>query len=194
MKFNLRTAVNAYNNLSPSLLEGYVKGTELEETLKKYVQDVGQNGEDPNLVYGRTEGHWVELDESAAKRIIVRYGVTTNSEMSSVELNTLAKREVDPEGKTQVQVLIGDPDDPEKGYNIPEDGYMWICTNKPLTAWRAVLTPKWKVGADYTNTTEGTGPIEDADGEQFYCYRTKDELSENNSWVFVVDIDAAKKE
>lgn len=182
MRFQLETKISAFNKISPNILSGYVTQETLDTELKKYVQDVGQNGENTSDVFGRTAGKWVKLNENVVDPTVLRWGVSQIAVMDEVNINILANsRKLEPDGQPEMSCDIP--------YTLPEDGYMWICSSKPLASWKAILTPQWKVGCDYVNTTKETGPIEAADGVRYYCYRTQDALSANNPWDFVVNID-----
>ena len=180
MQFNLKTTLNAYPKLTPSILSNYVTKTELEEkdyvdstelatamneldnkfllAIKDFVKDVEVDGD--NIVYGRVKGKWVPVfDIPQESSGIICWGMLNSKTLSAEQMMKLHRQNyLDRVNEYSVE------DTPT------ENGYFWFASTLPIQSimadnglsYKQSVVEEPQVSIDYL-------------GEKlsFYCYRTQ---------------------
>lgn len=180
MQFNLKTTLNAYPKLTPSILSNYVTKTELEEkdyvdstelatvineldnkfllAIKDFVKDVEVDGD--NIVYGRVKGKWVPVfDIPQESSGIICWGMLNSKTLSAEQMMKLHRQNyLDRVNEYSVE------DAPT------ENGYFWFTSTLPIQSimadnglsYKQSIVEEPQVSIDYL-------------GEKlsFYCYRTQ---------------------
>ena len=180
MQFNLKTTLNAYPKLTPSILSNYVTKTELEEkdyvdstelataineldskfllAIKDFVKDVEVEGN--NIVYGRIKGKWVPVfDIPQESSGIICWGMLNSKTLSAEQMMKLHRQNyLDRVNEYSVE------DTPT------ENGYFWFASTLPIQSimadnglsYKQSVVEEPQVSIDYL-------------GEKlsFYCYRTQ---------------------
>lgn len=180
MQFNLKTTLNAYPKLTPSILSNYVTKTELEEkdyvdstelataineldskfllAIKDFVKDVEVEGD--NIVYGRIKGKWVPVfDIPQESSGIICWGMLNSKTLSAEQMMKLHRQNyLDRVNEYSVE------DTPT------ENGYFWFASTLPIQSimadnglsYKQSVVEEPQVSIDYL-------------GEKlsFYCYRTQ---------------------
>ena len=179
---NLKTTLNAYPKLSPSILKDYVTkedlntkledyptNEELTNTLDNYVEEAPVDSKP----YARRDETWVPVKESAlSKDRIIYYGSNKDLQMDSErDILNLQHKDIIPAGGKSYIV----------NYNQTEDGYLWIVCSEPVASivWGAMGTI-----ADYEKQN---AVITASDGTNYFCYRIRQMLVPNQ-WVFLVNL------
>ena len=150
MQFNLNTTINAFPQISPSILSNYVTQNQLSTTLNNYVEEAPND----SSVYGRQNKQWVELNEQCVlNNITLSFGyndlveIQQLSDISSLESVTLDKN------TTSYNLT----------YNQQSSGYFWIVST------RKILNIMWmNMLADYV---EQPSNLITNNGLPLYCYR-----------------------
>lgn len=180
MQFNLKTTLNAYPKLTPSILSNYVTKTELEEkdyvdstelstaineldskfllAIKDFVKDVEVEGD--NIVYGRIKGKWVPVfDIPQESSGIICWGMLNSKTLSAEQMMKLHRQNY-LDGVNEYSV-----DD------VPsENGYFWFASTLPIQSIMADSGLSYK-----QSVVEETQVSIDYLGEKlsFHCYRTQ---------------------
>lgn len=180
MQFNLKTTLNAYPKLTPSILSNYVTKTELEEkdyvdstklstaineldskfllAIKDFVKDVEVEGD--NIVYGRIKGKWVPVfDIPQESSGIICWGMLNSKTLSAEQMMKLHRQNY-LDGVNEYSV-----DD------VPsENGYFWFASTLPIQSIMA------DSGLSYKQSVVEEAQVSiDYLGEKlsFHCYRTQ---------------------
>ena len=180
MQFNLKTTLNAYPKLTPSILSNYVTKTELEEkdyvdstelatamneldskflfAIKDFVKDVEVDGD--SIVYGRVKGKWVPVfDIPQESRGIICWGMLNSQTLSAEQMMKLHRQNY-LDGVNEYSV-----DD------VPsENGYFWFASTLPIQSIMA------DSGLSYKQSVVEESQVSiDYLGEKlsFHCYRTQ---------------------
>lgn len=180
MQFNLKTTLNAYPKLTPSILSNYVTKTELEEkdyvdstelatvineldskfllAIKDFVKDVEVDGD--NIVYGRVKGKWVPVfDIPQESSGIICWGMLNSKTLSAEQMMKLHRQNyLDRVNEYTVEDAT------------TENGYFWFTSTLPIQSimadnglsYKQSIVEEPQVSIDYL-------------GEKlsFYCYRTQ---------------------
>lgn len=157
-KLNLKTTLNAYPKLSPSLLSNYVTKEDFTTTLEGYVEEAPVD----NGVYARQNETWVSVDpEIKITDELLYYGANTDLQMDDVNnILSLECHDIIPHGGSSYIL----------NYNQTANGYLWICCTKPIKSivWGAMggmIADYIKQRADIVTQTT-----------TYYCYRIRDML------------------
>lgn len=166
---NLKTTLNAYPKLSPSILKDYVTKEEFNTTLENYVEEAPVD----STSYARKDESWVAVKESALSvDRVIYYGFNKDLQMDSEEdiLKLQHKDTIPASGKSYIV-----------NYNQTENGYLWIVCSEPIASivWGAM-----GMIADYEKQR---AVITASDGTNYFCYRIRDMLVPNQ-WVFLVNL------
>lgn len=180
MQFNLKTTLNAYPKLTPSILSNYVTKTELEEkdyvdstelatvineldnkfllAIKDFVKDVEVEGD--NIVYGRVKGKWVPVfDIPQESKGIICWGMLNSKTLSAEQMMKLHRQNY-LDGVNEYSV-----DD------VPsENGYFWFASTLQIQSIMA------DSGLSYKQSVVEESQVSiDYLGEKlsFHCYRTQ---------------------
>ena len=152
---NLKTTLNAYPKLSPSILKDYVTKEDLDTTLQNYVEEAPTDSKP----YARRDEQWVELNKQAIlNSISLSYGTSDLVEIQQEsDTGSFDKVELD---KNIVSYNLT--------YNQQSNGYFWIVCNRKISSimWMGMV-------ADYIE--QPTKPL-DSNGLPLYCYRIADVL------------------
>lgn len=170
MIMNLKTTLNAYPKLSPSVLKDYVTKTELEEKnyvdhdalttiLEDFVRDVETEG--TNIIYGRVKGKWVpvvDIPEQTAG--IMCWGMINSSTLSAEQMMHELDRQNFLAGVNEYSVEC----------TPTENGYFWFTSTTPIDHIIADngLSYKQAVAEAPTISISYKGK-----NLNFYCYRTQ---------------------
>lgn len=167
---NLKTTLNAYPKLSPSILQDYVTKEDLTSTLENYVEEAPVDSKP----YARRDETWVPVKESAlsVERTIF-YGSNSDLQLDNEnEILSLQHKDTLPADAKSYIV----------NYNQLENGYMWIVCTEPISSivWGAtgMVAEYVQQEAVITSTTSDV---------HYYCYRITDILVPNQ-WVFLVNL------
>lgn len=167
---NLKTTLNAYPKLSPSILQDYVTKEDLTSTLENYVEEAPVDSKP----YARRDETWVPVKESAlsVERTIF-YGSNSDLQLDNEnEILSLQHKDTLPADAKSYIV----------NYNQSENGYMWIVCTEPISSivWGAMgmIADYVQQEAVITSTTSDV---------HYYCYRIADMLVPNQ-WVFLVNL------
>lgn len=166
---NLKTTLNAYPKLSPSILKDYVTREDLTSTLENYVEEAPVDA----TPYARKDEAWVPVKESALSTSrVIYYGSNKDLQLDSeTEILQLQNHDTIPADAKSYIV----------NYTQTEDGYLWIVCTEPISSiiWGAV-----GMIADYEKQNAA---ISSSTGVTYYCYRIR-EMLVPNQWVFLVNL------
>lgn len=166
---NLKTTLNAYPKLSPSILKDYVTKDDLNTRLEDYVEEAPVDSKP----YARKDETWVPVKDSALSvDRIIYYGSNKDLQIDSEEeIYQLQNKATIPADGTSYIV----------NYNQQEDGYLWIVCTDPI---KSIVWGAMGMIADYERQR---AVISSSDGTSYYCYRIRDMLVPNQ-WVFLVNL------
>lgn len=179
---NLKTTLNAYPKLSPSILKDYVTkddlntkledyptNEELTNTLDNYVEEAPVDSKP----YARKDETWVPVKDSALSvDRTIYYGSNKDLQLESEEeVYQLQNKATIPADGTSYIV----------NYNQQEDGYLWIVCTDPI---KSIIWGAMGMIADYERQK---AVISSSDGTNYFCYRIRDMLVPNQ-WVFLVNL------
>lgn len=155
MQFNLNTTINAFPQISPSILENYVTKNELSTTLDNYVEEAPAN----SSIYARQDEQWVELNKQCIlSNITLSYGYSNLVEIQQLsDISSLESVVVDKEVTSY-----------NLSYYQQSAGYFWIVSTRKISniMWMGMI-------ADYVE--QPANPTND-EGLPLYCYRIVDKL------------------
>lgn len=167
--FNLKTTLNAFPKLSPSVLANYVTKTDLTDTLANYVTEAPVD----DNVYARSNKAWVEIQQDTLKTgFYVIFGASQtlqiDTEQEIWELDRSA-------------ALSKDETTYALSYNQTETGFLWIVSTRPI---KSIIWGAMGMIADYI---EQPSKVQSATTDAvYYCYRIRDMLLPNQ-WVFTLN-------
>lgn len=156
---NLKTTLNAYPKLSPSILKDYVTKDRLDATLENYVEEAPVD----SRTYARKDEKWVPLKpDTLLTAKALYYGVSDDTQIDNEsEIMALEVSEI----------LSPDVKSYTIDYALPRNGYLWIVCTEPI---RSIIWGVMGLIADYEKQQ---AVIESSNGStSYYCYRIRDEL------------------
>lgn len=179
---NLKTTLNAYPKLSPSILKDYVTrddlntkledyptNEELTNTLDNYVEEAPVDSKP----YARKDESWVPVKNSALESDrVIYFGSNQDLQLDS-EAEVLALQ--------QHATIPASDDSYVVNYNQVEDGYVWIVCTEPI---KSIIWGTMGMIADYERQN---AVIVSNTGANYYCYRIREKLVANQ-WVFLVNL------
>ena len=131
MIMNLKTTLNAYPKLSPSILESYVTKDELEAKnyvdydslnliIADFVREVESN--DINTIYGRVKGQWVpvvDIPEQVAG--VMCWGMLNSATLDAEQMLTLSR-----------QNFLSGVNEYSVECTPTENSYFWFTSTSPI--------------------------------------------------------------
>ena len=187
MIMNLKTTLNAYPKLSPSILENYITKEQFDATvetlvdydslntiLKDFVTDVEVEG--TNVIYGRVKGQWipvVDIPEQVAG--IICWGMLNSSTLDAQQLLNLSR-----------QNFLSGVNEYSVESTPTENSYFWFASTSPI---KYIVADN---GLAYKQpVTEGSNITIEYKGQPltFYCYRTQKLVAlPNTTYRFKVSV------
>ena len=170
MQFNLKTTLQAFPKLSPSILkdyvtkeelenENFVNHTELSTILSDFVKDV-ENGEN-GTIYGRVNGKWVPIfDVPSPIDGILCWGMIDSQTLNGQQILSDLNRMTLVENVIEYSIE----------YQPTQSGYFWFASTVPITgvvansglSYQQILTDCPNISVIYKGNSL-----------TFYCYRTQ---------------------
>lgn len=168
-RLELKTTLNAYPKLSPSILSNYVTKDDLSQQLDNYVEEAPVDSK----LYARENESWVEiLPETKALPIKLHYGANSDLQIDNIS---------DVEALSEFTMLSADTASYILNYTLSANGYLWICSSRPV---KSIIWGAMGLIADYEYQTAVISSNNNQ--EVYYCYRITDMLTAGQ-FVFLVN-------